>query len=59
MRIAVNGPCQNGRATRTPKTAPRVAGATIAVQAAIVQVTWWIRGWFVNMLQTSTTSTQR
>ena len=54
MRIGVNGPCQNGRAPRTPKTAPSVAGATIAMQDEATQAAWWIRGWPKNMLQTST-----
>ncbi len=55
----MNGPCQNGLAAMTPNTAPRVAGARIAMQAATVQAHWWILGWSENMLQTSTRSTTR
>jgi hypothetical protein len=59
IRIGVKGPAQKARAATNPKTAPRVAGATIAVHIAAVQATWWMVGWSVNMLQTSTRSTHR
>ena len=59
IMIGVKMPCQNGLAARTPNTAPSVAGARIAIPAATVQAHWWITGWSVNMLQTSTRSTTR
>ena len=59
IMITVNGPDQNGLAARMPNTAPSVAGARIATHDATVQAHWWILGWSVNMLQTSTRSTTR
>ena len=59
IRTGVKIPFQNTFAPRTPNTAPSVAGARIAITAAQVQAYWWILGWSVNRLQTSTTSTTR
>jgi len=53
MAGGVNAPCQYGREARTPKTAPRVVGATIAVIDERTQAILWRRQRPVNMLSTS------
>ena len=59
IRIGVKMPNQYALAFITPKTAPSVNGARMAITQAVVQAYWWILGCGVNRLQTSTRSTTR
>ena len=54
MAGGVKAPCQYGREERTPKTAPSVVGAMMAVIDERTQAILWICQRPVNMLSTST-----